>query len=216
MLRLYGRALTLLLAVGAAVMTGCASAPPLKEEAVASSLAPIPRPERAVGFKNVQLRDGKEMVSTLVAQTADTQTWSDSLGCQAVVSRSGFAPALEFTNCDGSTGRQTIKLVRGAPYPITLNSKWTYSFSGTNTTGGRWEGQRDCEVKGTARLKTAMGDQDTYKVVCEDIARDWKTINTYYVSPALQNTVLSERRRLRYWTGAPPNDTTRWELVKQE
>jgi hypothetical protein len=202
--------------MGASILAGCATGPLLKEEAVAKPLPPMERPERAVGYKTVQLRDGKEMVSTLVAQTADTQTWSDSLGCRAVVSRVGFAPAMEFTNCDGSSGTQAIKPLRGTPYPLTLGNKWAYSFSGANATGGRWEGQRDCEVKGTARIKTGTGEHDTYKVVCEDSAKDWKTIYTYYVAPALQSTVLSERRRLRYWSGAPPGDTTRWELVRQE
>ncbi len=212
----YGVALAVLLAVGASILTGCAAGPPLKEEAVAKALPPMERPERAIGYKTVQLRNGKEVVNTLVAQTTDTQTWSDSLGCRAVVSRVGFAPATEFDNCDGSSGTQSIKLLRGTPYPLTLGGKWAYSFSGANKAGGRWDGQRDCEVKSTARIKTGMGEHDTYKVVCEDSAKDWKTIHTYYVSPAIQSTVLSERRRLRYWTGAPPNDTTRWELVREE
>ena len=59
MLRPYRTVLTLLLAVGAAVMTGCASAPALKEEAVAKPLPPMVRPERTVGYKVVQLRDGE-------------------------------------------------------------------------------------------------------------------------------------------------------------
>jgi hypothetical protein len=206
-----------LLALGGLILTGCASTPPLKEEAVAKALPPMARPERAVGYKVVQLRDGKEEVSTLLAQTADTQTWSDSSGCRAVVSRTGFAPALEFANCEGGqTGYQTIKLLRGTPYPLALGSKWAYSFSGTNTKGDQWEGQRECEVMGTARIKTGTGEHDTYKVVCDERTRNSRTTNRYYVSPALQATVFQERRRTRNWTGAPPPDTTQWELVRQE
>jgi hypothetical protein len=65
--------------MGAWLVAGCASAPPLKEEAASSSLAPMPRPERKVGDKMVNLRDGKEVINTLVEQTDTTQTWSDSL-----------------------------------------------------------------------------------------------------------------------------------------
>jgi hypothetical protein len=208
--------LTGLLVGGSSMLIGCASGPPLKEETVTQSLPPMAQPERAIGYKTVQLRDGREEVNTLVAQTGDTETWTNSSGCRAVVSRTGLDPALEFANCEGSTGTHTIKLLRGTPYPLTAGGKWAYSFSGSNTSGGRWEGQRDCEVKGAARITTGTGPHDTYKVVCEDVAKDWKTIYTYYVAPKIESTVLSERRRLRYWTGAPPTDTTRWELVRQE
>src|SRR5437773_6199165 len=113
MSRLRAGSLAVLFAVGASLLTACASGPPLKEEAVTTSLAPMPRPERAVGYKVITIRDGKEEVNTLLEQTADTQTWMDSLGCRAVVPRTGFGPALEYANCEGSTGTQKVKLLRG-------------------------------------------------------------------------------------------------------
>jgi hypothetical protein len=208
--------LWVLLAVGAALSGGCASGPPLKEEAVSGALPPLPRPERAVGYKVVNLRDGKEEVSTLVAQTADTQTWLESSGCRAIVPRTGFAPALEFANCEGSTGTQVVKLLHGTPYPLVAGGKWAYSYAGRNTRGNEWSGRRECEVKGPARVKTATGEHDTYKVVCEDRQSDVNTVRTYYVSPPLQATVFLERYRVRFWAGAPPPDRTKWELVRQE
>lgn len=216
MSRLRTGFLMVLMAVGTSLLTGCASGPPLKEEAVSTSLAPMPQPERAVGYKVVNLRDGKEDVNTLVEQTADTQTWLDSSGCRAVVPRTGFAPALELTNCEGNTWTQTVKLTRGMPYPLTLGGKWVYSYSGTNTRGDRWAGQRHCEVAGTTRIKTGAVEHDAYKVVCEDNAGNTQTTRTYYVSPTLQTTVFQERYRVRNWTGAPPPDRTRWEFVKQQ
>jgi hypothetical protein len=176
----------------------------------------MPRPERAVGHKVVTLRDGKEETSTLIEQTADTQTWMDSLGCRAVVPRAGFGPALEYANCEGATGTQKVKLLRGAPYPLAVGGKWAYSYAGTNTRGNQWSGERACEVKGSARVKAGAGEHDTYKVICEDTQSDMKTVRTYYVSPSLQTTVLQDRYRIRYWTGAPPPDRTRWEFVRQE
>jgi hypothetical protein len=216
MWRLWTGFWTVLLAVGVSLVTGCASAPPLKEEAVTKPLAPMPRPERAVGYKLVQLRDGKEEVSTLMAQTADTQSWSNSSGCRAVFSRIGFAPTLEFSDCEGSTGTQTVKLLRGTPYPLALGGKWAYSYSGENTRGNKWTGVRECSVQGSARVKTVSGEHDTYKVVCDDNQGDFKATFTYYVAPALQTTVMQERYRMRFWRGAPPPDRTKWEFVRQE
>jgi hypothetical protein len=216
MSRLSTVVLTALVAGGVSILTGCASAPPLKEKAVSNPLPPISQPNRPVGYKVISLRDGKEEVSTLVEQTADTQTWTDSLGCRAVVSRTGYSPAIEFANCEGDTGSQKVKLLRGTPYPLALGGKWAYSFSGTNTRGDQWAGERECEVKGTARVTTGTGEHDTYKVICRDSTRSSTVTRTYYVSPALQTSVLMERRRVRYWTGAPPPDSTRWEFVRQE
>ena len=125
MLRPYRTVLTLLLAVGAAVMTGCASAPALKEEAVAKPLPPVVRPERTVGYKVVQLRDGKqEEVNSLVAQTDEAQTWMSSTGCRAVVSRVGFAPAAEFAKGEWHHLSQTVKLLEGARPGHRLSRRW--------------------------------------------------------------------------------------------
>ena len=216
MSRMRTRHFGLLLAVGVSLLTGCASSSPLQEPAVSKALAPMPQPERAIGYKVVRIRDGKEVVNTLVAQTGETQTWADSSGCRAVLPRTGFGPALEFTNCDGSTGTQTVTLARGVPYPLALGGKWVYSYAGTNTRGDHWTGQRHCEVAGNARVKAGAVEHDTYKVVCEDNGGNTKATNTYYVSPELQTTVIQERYRVRNWPGAPPPDRTTWEFVRQE
>lgn len=180
------------------------------------SLAPMPQAERAVGYKVTRLRDGKTDVLTLVAQTADSQTWTDSTGCRFVALRTGFAPPIQFSDCDGNTGTQTVKLLRGMPFPLTLGGKWAYSYAGENSRGNKWTGQRDCAVQSGARVKTGSGEHETYKVVCEDSQENFKATHTYYVSPSVQTTVFLERYRVRYWPGAPPPDRTTWEFVKQE
>jgi hypothetical protein len=203
--------------VGVSLLAGCASAPPVKEEALTKPLAPMSQADRAIGYKVVRLRDGKEEVATLVEQTAETQTWTDSSDCRYVLSRTGFAPVLEFSNCDGgNTGTQTVKLVQGKPYPLALGGKWAYSYSGQNTRGNKWTGHRECSVQGSARVKTGSGEHDTYKVVCEDNQDNFKASHTFYVAPALQTIVIQERYRVRYWQGAPPPDRTRWEFVRQQ
>ena len=198
------------------ILTGCASSPPLPEQAVTKALAPMPQPERAVGYKVVRIRDGQEVVNALVAQTEETQTWVDSTGCRVVVPRMGFGPALEFSNCDGGTGTQTVKLSRGSPYPLTLGSTWVYSYAGTNSRGDRWTGQRHCEVPATARVKAGSTEYDAYKIICEDNGGNTKVTYTYYVSPELQTIVFQERYRVRNWPGAPPPDRSTWHLVRQE
>lgn len=180
----------IVLGTSAVLLTGCASGPPLKEEAVSKALAPMPRPERKVGYKIINLRDGREVVSTLVEQTDTTQTWSDSLGCRVVVLRTGFAPVLETSNCDGNSIAQAVTLVRGTPYPLTAGGKWQYSYSGKDGRGNQWSGQRHCAVQGTSRVKTVSGEHEAYKVVCEDNQGNMSTTFTYYVSPALQTTVF--------------------------
>ena len=187
-----------------------------QEQTVSKAFAPMPQPERAVGYKVVRIRNGREEVNTLVAQTAETQTWADSSGCRAVLPRTGFGPALEFTNCDGSTGTQRVALARGTPYPLTLGGKWVYSFEGSNTRGDRWTGQRHCEVAGIARVKAGTAEHDAYKIICEDNAGNAMSTHTYYVSPELQTTVYQERYRVRNWPGAPPPDRTTWQFVRQE
>jgi hypothetical protein len=132
------------------------------------------------------------------------------------VPRTGFAPALEFTDCEGSTGTQTVTLPRGAPYPLTVGSTWVSAYLGTNSRGDRWNGQRHCAVEGAARVKAGPAEHDTDRVVCEDDAGNTKTVRTYYVSPALGIPVFQERYRVRNWVGAPPPDRATWELVRQE
>src|SRR5262245_36580504 len=215
--------------VGVLCLSGCASSPPPQEsamskalapipqeQAVSKALAPMPQPERAIGYKVVRIRNGREEVNALVAQTAETQTWADSSGCRAVLPRTGFGPALEFSNCDGSTGTQTVQLASGSPYPLALGSKWRHSYAETNTRADRWTGQRHCAVEGTVRVKAGATEVDTYKVVCEDNAGNAKTTHTHYVAPELQATVLQERYRVRNWPGAPPPDRTTWEFIRQE
>jgi hypothetical protein len=58
------------MAVGVVFLSGCASSPPLQEQATTKMLAPMSQPERAVGYKVIRIRDGREEVNTLVAQTA--------------------------------------------------------------------------------------------------------------------------------------------------
>jgi hypothetical protein len=201
---------------GSALLAGCASSPPLKEQMVSKTLAPMPQADRPVGYKVVRLRDGREEVATLVAKTAETETWADTTGCRIVLPRTGFAPALEISNCEGFTGTQTVTLTSGTPYPLMLGSKWVYAFTGTSSRGDRWTGERRCDVGATVRVKANGGEHDTYRVVCDETAGNTRITRTYYVSPELQTYVFQERYRVRNWQGAPPPDRSTWEFVKQD
>ncbi|MGH7335693.1 MAG: hypothetical protein ACREKS_23675 [Candidatus Rokuibacteriota bacterium] len=172
------RTVTVLLVVGACLLTGCASR---KEAATTQSIPPMTRPERPVGYAAIRLVNGMEEVYTLVDKTADTETWEGPSGCRAVYPRTGFAPALKFTNCDGLSGTQVVKLRQGTPYPLTVGGKWVYSYAGKSTRGDRWSGELHCEVASAARVRVDTAERDVCTVVCEDNVDNVKTTYTYTI-----------------------------------
>ena len=96
-----------------------------------------------------------------------------------------FAPSLSWEGCGSDPGTQRVKLVKGAVWPLKLDSAWSYSMDGGNVTGGSWSGNRDCKVIGTARIEVLGREHDTYKLVCDEPWGD----KTYYISPTLQKIV---------------------------
>ena len=149
---------------------------------VTAQLPPMQKPERNVGFKWVSLKDGKEVVFTLVAKTADRESWQRSDGCSWTKPNTGFAPAVKWSGCASNDGTSVVNLLEGNPWPLQVGKKWTYSLRGSNVVGYSWDDKRHCEVKGVARIKTKLGEHDTYKVVCTD---PWQT-RTWYMSPSLK------------------------------
>jgi len=170
--------ITMVLVVGACFLSGCASR---TKEAATQSIAPIARPERPIGYQAIRRVDGAEEVYTLVAKTADTETWDSPRGCRAVYPRTGFAPPVKFSNCNGSSGTQVVKLLRGTPYPLTVGGKWAYSYEGKSPSGDRWSGELHCEVASAARVRVDTIDHDVCTVVCEDNIGTVKTTYTYTI-----------------------------------
>ena len=178
-----------LFAIGAVVCVLAAyqttGAQAAQEAQVTAQLPPMQRPERNVGFKRVTLKDGKEVDTTLVAKTADTESWQRSDGCSWTRPTTGFAPSVKWSGCASNDGTSIVKLVEGDPWPLQVGKEWTYSLRGSNVVGYSWDTKRECEVKEVARIKTKLGEHNTYKVVCTD---RWN-IRTWYMSPSLKTYV---------------------------
>jgi hypothetical protein len=181
----------LLLIIALSVVVGCAT---VKELEVSAPLAPMPQPQLRPGYTEVTLYNGKEMTSTLVSEDANSRSWKRSDGCQATTPKTGFGPAYRWENCNGSTGTATAKL-EGEIWPLAVGKTWSYTYSGSNARGASWSGTRSCSVRGTARIATPAGEEDTFKVAC----RDHDSTHTYYVSPARKATVRYEQYRQDGW-----------------
>lgn len=180
----------LVLVLGATALAGCATTS-IPSTPVAT-LPPMSEPERGVGYKEHGRLNGKDVVTTLVSETATERYWSRTDGCSTRSLRSGFAPSLAWSGCPGSAdGTQTATL-KGDVWPLRLGKRWSYAFNGADANGNRWSGDRSCTVEG-ARIRTALGELDTYKVSCRD---PWSTYS-YFVSPQVGTTVYYERLRRR-------------------
>jgi hypothetical protein len=173
------------------VLASCAT---VKELEVKTPLTPMPQPQLQPGYTEVNVYNGKEMTSTLVSEDATTRSWKRSDGCSATTPKTGFGPAFKWENCNGSTGSGTAKL-DGEIWPLTVGKSWNYTYSGSNARGATWSGTRSCTVKGTARIVTPAGEEDTFKVACTD----HDSTHTYYVSPARKATVRYEQSRRDGW-----------------
>jgi len=141
---------------------------------------------RTVGSIWKGLKDGQPYTATLVSETDSTESYEDSAGCTWTRHKGWFiAPATEWANCEGNTGSATVDL-NGSIFPLTVGKSWSYDVD-----GGDWQTARDCEVEDAVRVKTGLGEHDTFKWVCTD---KWNTRTRYY-SPALQTNVHTERHR---------------------
>jgi hypothetical protein len=174
----------------AAGLAGCAAAS-IPSTPVAS-MPPMNEPVRKVGYQEHGRLNGKEVVSTLVSETPTERYWSRNDGCSSRLLKSGFAPSLAWAGCPGSADGTQTAILKGDVWPLSLGKKWSYAFKGADANGNQWTGDRSCAVEG-ARIRTALGELDTFQVTCRD---PWSTYS-YFVSPQHGTTVYFERLRRR-------------------
>ena len=149
-------------------------------------LAPAERPaERGVGTVWRASKDGIPYSVTTTNVTDSSETLEDSDGCTWTRPKGFYPPSTEWANCGGSDGSASVKL-NGDIFPLQVGKRWSYDVD-----GGNWQTSRDCEIEGTARVRTAVGENDTYKIVCTD---RWNTRTRYY-SPKLETSVFLEWNR---------------------
>jgi hypothetical protein len=160
-------------------------------EVVQTGIAVADAPKRApyeAGHVSRLLKDGRPLESKLIEVNGDTQSWEDSDGCKWTRSYPSLyaAPSMSWTDCDGSSGTAAVQHVSGESWPMKVGNKWSFSVRGDS-----WSTNRDCEVADTARARIALGEYDTFKVVCTD---RWNT-RTYYYAPSIGSYVFLETFR---------------------
>ncbi len=183
---------TLFVTVVAAALIGCQS-PPVQEAQVTAPLPPMPEPKLEAGDSWTAMKNGALYESTALSVSADMKSFKDNSGCTWTRKHDMFAPAVKWNGCKPfNNGTQTVT-PRGEAWPIEVGKSWSYSFKGSNVAGDSWDAARRCSVEGTTKIPTALGEQDTYKVVCSD---PWNR-RTWYLSPALEKVVLYDWIRTR-------------------
>lgn len=149
-------------------------------------LAPAEKPaDRGAGSVWRALKDGEPYAVTTISVTDTSETFEDSDGCKWTRPKDFYAPSTEWANCGGRDGSASVRL-SGEVFPLQVGKSWSYDVD-----GGNWRTSRDCEVEDTARVKTVIGEHDTFKIVCTD---KWNTRTRYY-SPKLGTSVFLERNR---------------------
>ena len=144
------------------------------------------------------LKDGSSHQVTYVRVTSKSETLRESDGCTWTRSRGFYAPSTEWTNCKSRDGKATVELKRPI-FPFHVGKTWAF-----NVDAGRWRTSRECKVVETARVRTAIGENDTFKIVCND---KWNTRTRYY-APKLGGTVYYERHHRK------KGQRTKYELIK--
>lgn len=180
---------------------GVTPAPAFEELDAKVSLPPMAKPSALpVGYKLIGLKDGeKNYVIEKTAEKKGMEILKASDGCSWTRPTGElFASSVEWTNCNGRSGTQDVKL-RGEIWPLVVGKTWHEEIT------GRWQTNNKCAVKAQVRVRLKAGEFDTYKVECVD---SWNT-RTRYVSPQLQSTVYSVTRH-------DTRGTTKWEFIREE
>ena len=178
-------------------VSGCQSNGTAGSASTASSssivLAPAETPaEDKVGTQVHVLKNGVPVTYSVTAVDSDTYSGADSDGCTYNELSLAYAPSLKWENCTGSTGTQTITKTKGSPWPMSVGSKFSYKFYGSDNKDS-WSATRKCEVTGTEHVSTQLGSFDTYKVVCKD---PWSK-RTWWYAPEIGRNVKSNRKHYR-------------------
>ncbi len=176
-----------------------------KELSVSQELAPMPKPKPyKVGRQWHYIENGKEGMSTFIAQKGEEFSYEDTDGCKFTVRGfKTFSPAVKWSGCKSADGKHFVKFKGGTIWPLKVGNKFKYWASGNNNNGDSWTLTRKCKVKEQVRVKTISGEYDTYKVICDD---KYAT-RTWWVSPTLNATVLYKNVHIR--RGARVQEMTR-------
>ena len=185
------------IAIAAALISGCQSSGTAGSGSAVSSadivLVAAEKPAAdPVGTQIQVLRKGKPITYSVTAVDGDTESGEGSDGCRYTELNRAYAPSLQWENCSGSSGSQTITKTVGSPWPMSLETKFSYKFNGSSDTDS-WSGTRKCKVDGIEKVTTQMGEFDTYKVVCKD---PWSKY-TWWYAPEIERNVKLNRKHYK-------------------
>ena len=163
--------------IGAILLAGCqTTGSSLQSTPSQAKLPPLEQRRAVLGDTYSWLnKNGEQRTGKIVAVDANFVSGESSNGCKWKSKRDAFAPGVEWSNCGGSSGTQTSQRRGGSIFPMTVGSKETWDYSGTNTNGDSWESTRNCETVAIAEVTVPAGTFDTYHVRCEDKwwVREW-------------------------------------------
>lgn len=149
-------------------------------------------PLRAVGDKSVwRYKDGTEITYEITAVDKETISGRASDGCTWKSVIAGWGPAVEWKNCNSSSGSHKVKR-SGNLYPLQVGNTEKWKYSGEDNKGNTWSGTRKCEVKGMEKVTVPAGTFETYHVVCKEKSGRYE----WHYSPELRFSVTSSRKPL--------------------
>lgn len=170
-------------------LTIAACAPTVETTPVTAELPPAEIGDFPVSSEWTGLDKGNKTTMTLVKAKGDRRSFQSTTGCSWTESVNFLAPTLEWENCDGNSGSQTIGETSGEIWPLQVGRTQAWSLTGKNGTGDTWQTTQTCEVESAERITVPAGSFDAYKVVC----RDTWNVRTWYYAPALKETVFYTR-----------------------
>lgn len=107
--------------------------------------------------------DGRAFTIYYELVDVDMVTAKDSDGCSRTSMTYMFAPTLQWKNCKGRGGIQTITDAEGSPWPLSDETSFQYTFTGSWSDGlGRvWHSTRKCKVDNQVRVKVPAGEYES-------------------------------------------------------
>lgn len=133
------------------------------------NLLSLAKPELAVGDTYAYYTDGEHEVTTVTAVGDGVYSFEVTEGANTGCTYDGdglFAPDINWADCGGSTGSQTLTKT-GEIWPLKIGNMESYGVEGTDGTKS-WTEVRDCSVIGTAMVTLGTTTIPTYEVVCKD------------------------------------------------
>jgi hypothetical protein len=193
-----------MIVVVALALAACQTTEETAELPASAELAPIEKPNHAVGTRFVFKRqDGQDVTLTFTARADDgSYTVANSEGCTYTrPDNNRFAPDTSWRGCDGTEGTQQIHASEGSIWPLKVGATQRWTYDGKNSNGQSWRGTRTCEVPAAVRVTIAAGAFDAFKVVCRDEGEGFHATRTWYVAPALQGATALYLRETS-WSGS--------------